>query len=779
MAAGKLPNTIIELKDIKKILQVLLGNWHIVLVCVLVSAVAAYFYSYRLPKIYAARTQVILKSDEIYPIQQNMLQDLGFYYSWEKMSNEKNIIASTDIISQVVSKVKSDVSYYIVGRLHTGEVYAGTPFSVDAKIYNGRFYDLPFTIKIISPESFGLSYESEGKQVDFTSNFGEPILNSEFYIVINKSSAVNSTTIESIREITYQFKVHEPWSLVNRFQNNLKVADLEYTAILQVTLEDEIPERAVAFLDTLTRVYIDNSLKTKIRVNENTIKYIDKQLEGVTNILDSIEDILENYKEQKNIIDLSKEEGTYYQRLMNFEEQKRRLELKLKSHEYLKNYITSNLNRELLPPSDYIGDEDSYLRSTVSQLYSLKLSINNALFTSTEKSTAIKETEYKIELLRSEILKYINGAEKAIQEKMLTVDEEIANYEGLLRTVPKNQREILNITRKMQVNEKMYLYLLEKRAETVIARANIVSDINVIESAHSLGVVKPDIGKIYSSFLSTGFLIAMLVGFMRAIFFVKIDNVEALKESTSLAILGEVYFSDEAKDNYMIVEANLKSIVTESFRSIRTNLEYMSPDKPGKGKVILVSSNRPGVGKTFCSVNLAAILAKGGKKVLLLEMDLHKPRLQRAFSVVKEVGMSTLLIGKSSIEESINTQALEGLDIITSGPIPPNASELILSENLRKLLHYARDKYDFVMIDTPPMGIISDAKVLMKYSDINIYVINAMKSPNESLQFAEKLSEEGIVSGLALVLNSVKPRNSKYYYKKYKYDYNVGYSQRE
>lgn len=779
MSTASKSTSIIEIKDIKRVLLFIADSWLIILVSLVLSIGAAFFYSYKLPKIHAAKARILLKQPETYSYQEDLFKGLGIYSSYERMANEQRILTSTDLISQTITKLKLDVSYFIVGKIRTMEVFSGTPFEVQAQIYSFPFYEMPFTFRIIDEQSFELSYSEQGKSpVSIKGKFGEPIINNSFYLLIKNQGGINAATINSLREITYQFIVRHRGNLLTAYRSALSVQNIEWSHILEVTMEHESQERAVDFLDSLCTAYIQNSLKTRIRINENTINYIDKQLGQVVAVLDSIENILESFKESRAILNLNKEENTYYENLTDFELKKRNLELQQKSMEYLKNYITANLNRELRPPSIYIDDNDSYLKKAVNELYNYQVQINNILFTGTEKTTNAKEIEYKIELLRNDMLKYIVSSEKAIEEKMRAIDGEISHYESLLKGIPRNQRQMLNINRKLQVNEKMYLYLLEKRAETVIAKAGIVSDISVVETAYPVGVVKPELNKIYYSFISGGVIVALIISFIKMIFFGKINNIHELRELTKLPAVGEIYHAKEVGGEYLVVDKFPRSYTTESFRSLRTNLEYLGADvASGRGKVVLITSNRPGAGKTFCSVNLAAILAKGGKKVVLLELDLHKPKLQTAFGINTEQGISTVLIGKISAHESISRTNLDNLDVILSGPTPPNASELILSKNLLSLVEYTRANYDYIIIDTPPMGIISDALVLLKHSDINLYILNTKHGARESLQYAHNVVESNKSASFAFVLNDVKPKLSGYYYKNYGNGYGYGYNE--
>ncbi|TAL58435.1 MAG: polysaccharide biosynthesis tyrosine autokinase [Bacteroidetes bacterium] len=766
-------NAIVDVKDIKKVIKTFANNWLIIVFCVAISALLAFLYSYKLPRIYGAKMQLLLSSSQTYSYQDKLFEGLGLSTAnYERMSNELRVITSTDLLSQTVAKLNAGISYFIVGKVLTKEVYSGTPFLVEAQIYSDGFYEFPFTFKFIDVNSYEISYDENEEKVVKKYEFGVPVINNNYYLLVNKTAAVNPTTVSSFP--IYQFVIHNNQNLLYQYKNSIKAENLEYTGILELNLEDESPERAETFLDTLARVYISNSLKTKFTINANTIVFIDKQIREIHIILDSLENMLDSFKEQKDILNLSKEEDTYYRELTSFEAKKRGLEMQLKGSSYLKNYIVSNMNKELLPPFAYIDNSDAYLTNAITKLYDYQVNINSMLFSSTEKSTTVKEMEYKVELLRSDILKYLASSEKAISEKIQAVEEEIAFYEGQLKGVPRNQRQMLNINRKIGVNEKMYLYLLEKRAETIIAKASIISDISIIESPHSIGIVKPELPKIYYTFTSLGLLVSLVIVFLRSILFGSIESVEDMRDLTNLPVVGEVFHAKEAKASYLVVDTQPRSFIAESFRALRTNLEYLSPDV--KNKVILITSNSPSAGKTFCSVNLSAILAKGGKKVLLLELDLHKPKIHTALQLKSEIGISTVLIGKCTSSEAVINSQIENLDVILSGPTPPNASELILSDNLTGLLSYAKSKYDYIIIDTPPMGIISDAQVLMKHSNINLFVINSRRGSFEGLQFAHTMIETQKISGsFAFILNSVKPKYSRYYYKGYKYNYGEGY----
>ncbi|MBL0049551.1 MAG: polysaccharide biosynthesis tyrosine autokinase [Bacteroidetes bacterium] len=769
--------SLIDINDLNKGLKIISENWLIMVLFLGISYILAYVYIHKLTEYSAAKTQILIKSEETYDYQSQIMAGLGqsynYYSSYEKISNEMRVIKSYDLIEKAVSKLNLDVSYYIVGRLKTTEIYESKPFQVVVSSINPGLYEQTIKLNFIDDKRYRLKYERYGESVVHDYFFDREAVDTDFKIVVTKNSGIDKNSALSLKDLEYQFKVHKKSNLITKYQSTLSVENEEYTAILTLLVEDEIPERAVLFLDTLSKVYLDYSLKSKVDINENTLRYIDKQLDEVIQILSQIEDDLENYKKKKSILDLTKEEDSYFQQLTDFESQKTKLELQLQTIGELEKYIILDKDPELLPPSFYINNEDDFLKKSVGELYAFQIARNGALFNSTVKNMSITEIDQKIKLLKNNILTYLGNTKVAIQDNINRVTKAINTYEGSIQNIPQKQRQLLNIARKQQVYEKMYSFLLEKKSSTIIAKAGIVPETKIIESARSIGVVKPDKTKILYSFLGGSLILSLIIVFIRTAFFSRIESVQELKALTTLPILGEILFSKAGKSSYIVVDADPKSPITESFRSMRTNLEYMASNS--KSKLVIITSNNPGEGKTFCSINLASILAKAGKKVLIIELDLHKPKVHLGLNMKSEFGVSNILIGKESTKNSILKTSIENLDTILAGPTPPNASELILSQHMLEMLDYGRENYDYVVVDTPPVGLISDAFILMKYADISLFVLNVRFATKGSVNNAHEIVELNKLQNFGFVLNGVREKKSKYYYNRYSYGYGFGY----
>ena len=771
---------IIEASDLRYFIRVFSRNWYLVVVAVLLSAVLSYLYSYKIPEVYGASTQILLKDKEVYNYQSQVYQNIGYVAAYGDIINQKRVLTSYDLIDKTLGKLDFDVSYYIIGRFKTSEVYHALPFEVSINVLDPKLNGKPFDLRIVDPDHFELSYDSGSGIITKQHPFGEDIADKDFLLRVERTERILPKHIERLAASDYQFVPHDRNWLVNKYKYGMQVENLEYTTILQVTVEDQIPIKAKLFLDSLSAQYIHYTLQSEFDINQNTLNYIDRQLDEVTQILNRFEQELEDYKLNKDILDLSREEQRYFQELVKYDNDRRKYELMLGSLADLEDYVLNVGEEKLLPPSLYLLEGDDFQRQTLKELYNMQMQRNRMLFEAKEEIESVQQLDEVIRLTKGNLLLYIRNTRTALNQKIEDVEGQIRDYEGLIRNVPRTQRDILNIERKVQVNEKLYLFLLEKRANTVIARAGIIPQTKVIEKARSLGVVRPDKLKILYGFIVGGLMVSLVIVFVRVMFYDRIENADQLKEVTHLPVFGEIIASEKAEENYVVVDSDPKAAITESFRTVRTNLEYLPETE--HGKVVLVTSYRPNEGKTFCSVNLSAILAKAGKRVLLLELDLHKPKVGKGLNMTHPQGLSNLLVGKVGLDEVILPTQIEGFDVILSGPAPPNASELVLSKHLEHLFREGRLRYDYVIIDTPPVGLITDALVLMKHADANLFVINTRFANKDHVRNAVEVHEANPARNFGFIVNGVRMKKSKYYYNtnygygyRYAYGYGSGY----
>ncbi|MBX3165644.1 MAG: polysaccharide biosynthesis tyrosine autokinase [Bacteroidetes bacterium] len=766
---------IVSAKDLNLVVRILKSNWWIPLVILPVLYAIGMFYVYRLTTIYKASTEVLLKSEDTY-YRSNVLSDANFY-SYIDNSNETRIIQSYDMANAVVDKLidRLQVSYFIVGKVRTSEFFSGMPFRITVNSINPAFYEQPFDFKLLNYNMYEITYKKNGEERVIEGEFDKPLLDLDLSIQIDRDGNLSEKTAQSFKFIFYQFVVHSKDYLISKIRGNLSVQNPEYTQILRITLSDAIPERAVLILDTLNKVYADSKLQTKYELNDRTIEYIDRQLNEITFSLKSIEDTMQNYKQKKSIINLDWQQTDFLGKIGIYDGQKSQLKLQLQALEDLEKYIIEDKDPQFLPPSVFISEKDGFMNHAVTDLYSKQIELNKMTGIAKETNPVVQELRNSITKTKQDLLVYINNTRKAAKQQIQSIEAEIFDYINEARMIPGKQRELLNIQRKADVSGKLYDFLLEKKATTKIAKAGIVSNIKIVEAPRYTGIDSPDRNKIQKQFLSVGLLLSVIIIILRSALFQKIKTVAHLQDLTSLPLVGVLPRIKDADSNGIVVEQSPNSAIAESFRNFRTNLQYAAINETNK--TYLITSFLPGEGKTFTSVNIASVIAKSGKKTLIMELDLHKPRVYMRFGLPAQTkGITTFINGTDTYEDIISPTHIPNLYCMFSGPVPPNPSEFVLSERMKELIEKAKSEFDCVIIDTPPAGLLSDSIYLMQYVNTSVFVLNTQSSTKKVITFLEDIVQANKISNILLLLNGVTGfTKRRYYYQGYGYSYGYGY----
>jgi capsular exopolysaccharide synthesis family protein len=775
--ANNKKQAIVSQKDFNLVLRIVKSNWWIPLIVLPIFYFIGTFYVYRLTTVYKASTEFLLKAEDTY-YKNNVLSDQSFYSlgSYVDNSNETRIIQSYDLASKVVDKLLDhlQVSYFIVGKVRTTEQFIGMPFRVEVKSMNPGFYEKIFDFRIVDFGNYEISYEDGPNRQIKKGKFNEELVDLDLNVKIVRSDNFTENTVTSLKEIFYQFSVHNKDFLVASIRSNLTVENPEYTQILKVDLKDVIPERAVLILDTLNQVYAESKLKSKFELNERTVAYIDRQLNEITFSLKSIEDTMQNYKEKKSIINLDWQQQDFLGKISVYDGQKSQMQLQVQALDDLEKYIVEDKDPQFLPPSVFVSEKSGFMSQAVQDLYAKQIELNKLYNLVKENNPMIADLKASIKKTKQDLLIYITNTRKAAQLQIEGLNKEILDYINQAKLIPGKQRDILNIQRQATVSEQLYNFLLEKKASTKIARASIVPDVKIIEAPRFSGVDSPDKPKIQKQFISVGLLITVIIIILRAVLYSKIKNVEHLKDLTDLPLVGVLPFVKDADKEGVIVEESPNSLIAESFRNFRTNLQYARAETDAR--IFLVTSFLPGEGKTFTSINLAAVLAKSGKKTVVIELDLHKPRIYKQFGLSAQTkGITTCITGQNTFEEIISPTYLPNLYCIFSGPIPPNPSDFVLSDKMQEIIRKAKEQFDYVIIDTPPAGLLSDSIYLIQNVDASIFVLNTRTSTKRVITFVENLIENNSLKNIFLLLNGVSRPSKRYYYQGYGYNYGYGY----
>ena len=768
---------IISQRDISLLLRVFKSNWWVPLLFVGITYAIGTFYVYRLTIVYKASTEFLLQSEDAY-YKNSVLSEENFYNfnSYVDNSNETRVIQSYDLASKVVDKLIDDilVSYYIVGKVRTTEQFVGMPFKIVASSINPNLCEQVFDFRILNYDEYEIAHEVEGKIVKLKGQFNKELVDLDLRIRVDRNENFTKMSSEVLKDIFYQFVVHSKEYLITNLRNNLAVENPEFTRVLKVSLKDVIAERAVLILDTLNSVYAQNKLKAKYELNERTVDYIEKQLNEIKYSLKSIEDTMQDYIAKKAIINLDWEQKDFLEKISSFDKEKSVFEIQSRALNDLEKYIIEDKDPQFLPPNVFISEKEGFMSHAVTELYSKQIELNRLFSEARDSNPAIEGLKKSIAKTKADLLVYITNTRKAVNSQIISIDKEIWQYANDAKLIPTKQRDILNIQRQASVSEELYNFLLEKKASTKIAKASIVPDVKIIEAPRSVGIDSPNKAKTLNQFVSAGLLVSLIVIIIRSFFYTKIISVEYLKEITKLPLVGVLPRDKLENTQGITVFDKPHSFLAESFRNFWTNLQYASVDQ--KGKTFLITSYLPGEGKTFTSVNLATILAKSGKKTVIIELDLHKPSIYKRFGLSpREEGITTYITGNTPLDDIIKPSVIENLYCIFAGPIPPNPSEFVLSDKMKDLIDYVKERFDYVIIDTPPAGLLSDAIYLVQHVDFSVFVLNTRTSNKRVVNFVEDLVENNNLRNIFFLLNGVAAPKKRYYHPGYGYNYGYYY----
>lgn len=769
-------NKLMDAKDLLFIWRMIIKNISFIIVIPLIAYGIGYIYTYRLTNIHGARAELLLKSNDTYDYQDPIYKGLGAYGVYMDVQNQIRILNSRDLIGEVIDKINIGTSYFVVGRIKKVEVFETLPFKSEAKVLNEQMYEKPVQVEIIDASSYRLTYEVNGQTVREIYPFNQKIQNSDFILQLKTRYQLDAENIDEVKASNYEIVFHSRNYLINKYQSSLEIENIEHTSVIALNITDELANRAIVYLDTLTQSYVDYSERIQLEVNENTLENIQKQIDTVSVLIKKKESELLLYKDENAILNIDKEEDDFFLEYIAFTKEKRLLEQKRGSIKALRQYLNSSEDGRTLPPSFYIEQRDAYLAEAIGNIRQKQINYEIDKTQMSEDNLRMINAKKEIALLISDVSDYLDNLIVALNREIEVADRFINDYKGDIKKLPKSAQGIMNIQRELDVNNRMYLFLLEKRTNTLIARAGIIPQVRIIEKTVGTGIVYPNKTKIIRLFLLGGFILAFLVAILRKLFFERIENVTELAEASNMNVVGGVSHIKKI-DQPIIVDSQPKSHITESFRTIRTNLSFLGGVKIElKAKKIMLSSFFPGEGKTFCSSNLSVLIAKSKKRVLIIDFDLHRPKVHKMFYLKNTIGVSNYIIGKNSFDEVVRKDVYPNLDVITAGPIAPNPSELILRNQVADLIAHAESEYDYVIIDTSPFGLLNDTLELLKHVDAFLVIMSAKYTRKKGVEHIDQILQKFNQVDKGLVLNGIKESRLQYYYSKYTYKYTYGYN---
>lgn len=762
--------------DIKKFIYLILSHWWLFGIALFISLTIAYLVNRYSQEVYSVNCSLIIGEEKsgVGTIE-GVLDELSRLKNKKRkavVENEISILKSYKMARLALEELDFKITYTAVGRREIAEtqLYNDCPFEVipDSSY---TFLRGTYFLNIISNDRYRLSI---GEEFQKEFEFGEYFENdaTRFKIILRDPKEFNFTSNTSNK---YYFTFNDINSLANFYQKalNVEVND-DKGAVLTLNMNGFVEDQLADYLNKLMEVYIRSNLEEKNITSENTIQFIDQQLGGIVDSLETTGLRLQQFRTTHKVIDLSKEGNFLFEKLQELQSDKAVYDIKTNYYNYLLEYITDkDATADLVAPS-VVGIQDNLLNRIVAEINELNTQKRQMEFSSSEGSPQLALIDSQIRNARDVLKENLRSLIESNQIALDNLNGRIAKIEKEVQKLPGTERQMIDIQRKFAINDQIYTFLLEKRAEAGITRASNISDHKILDIARPENAikVKPNTSMNYVIGLICGGGIPLVLILLVNFFNTRITDKKYLEENLKASIIGNIGHNDGGTE--LPVIENPRSSLAESFRALRTNLQYILKEK--KTGVIAVTSAVSGEGKTFCAVNLACIIAMSGKKTLLMGLDLRKPKIHRIFSLDNSQGISTYLIGKTEYNSTIFKTNINNLSIAISGPVPPNPAELIGTEKMNSFIETAMKEFEYIIIDTPPVAIVTDTLLLKSLLDSLIFVVRHNYSEKQVVELANSLHEKHLLNSLGIVVNDIQLRGYYGYSYRYGYGYGYGYS---
>lgn len=739
----------------KKIIYTLWKSKFLIVFCVAIAISIAWWKTYYATPIYTIGASLQLKDNKKGTSPASLLYPQDMFGGSKRLSAELKFIRSYPFIKRVCEKMDMRVFYYQEGNIRTTEIYPtqNAPFeviiSVDA---DSNLVELPnYKIKFEDEKTFRLIESNEEWDKARSYKFGETISESTTtFKILNKNL---------VKETVYGFYFTNPSSLARNFLGSLSGNVEEDASLIRLNLISSVPERATDFITNLMQEYIAYGLEDKNIEAARTIDFIDEQLSQIRDSLFLIEDKIQNFKSNNKFIVGEDAIGRNLELYTSLEDESRKLQMKGKYLDYLIAYIKENDNYKGITTPAAVGVQDGIAGTLIGRLVDLQIQREVYLEKGNAKNPFLVEINVEIDKIRESLLEHLNNTKLNDRITVEDVRSRIKTLNNQMNSLPSAERKLVNINRLYTINEEIYILLLNKRMEASITQAAATEESQILEPPFNYGAISPNPRQNYLMALLLGLIVPIAFIYLKSYFRDTVENIDEVKSISSVPILGLVMHSKKRKKekNTPLVHEQPKSALAEAFRSIRSNLLFLM-GRVEKTSVLMISSSISGEGKSFCSANISISLASTGKRTILIVADMRKPQMYVPMpnNEYNKNGLSTYLIGSKSLEQVIQNTSVDSLDVIYSGAVPPNPAELLMGESMDKLIRELKKQYDYIIIDTPPLGLVSDALILGKYADATVYIVRQDRTPIEKLKGLERIYTEQMLKNVGIIFNDVK-----------------------
>ncbi len=743
----------------------------IIIICV---AVAVVYLRYTVP---LYQSQLVLQVGSKNTADQVLKVENFQENNDDDVAKDVELLKSKLLLKRSLLKLPLEVSYFNKGKFLTFELYKNSPLTVNFQILDSTIIGLPFYVELTNNNKFKL-YENETFLGEFSNNHEINLPKINLNIHIEDYEGVNASQSD-IKGTSMYFTINDIESLTNNYISKLTVYPLNPMAkTISLTFQDNNALKTADVVTALANEYIVYDIEERSKSSKKVIEFLDDQLDKYYNKVKLSENSIEDFQKTNKLADIDKFSSLYVERvnklendLIDFDLQKSVL---IEINNSLKGKIKEINVYNLLPILS--GTEyEARITALITDLQELLVARQKILTESTKESETLKLQDQQIEIQKEVLFKSISALVEKLEFRRKGIVNKIDEIQKKYLNVPAKELEYARLQRVLSIDEKFFTLIMEKRTEYSISEAGFVPQHTILDKAIVPGApFSPNKKIIIITGILLGVVISIVILILKYVLKNTISTMDEISKHANLAvsILGSVpVYTREIPVSQLVINRDPKSIISESFRAIRTNLQFISKDEGSK--LMAITSTISGEGKTFCTLNLGGIIAMSGKKVIILDLDMRKPKIHIGFGVKNNHGMSTILIDQDNIKDCIHHSELENLHFITSGPIPPNPSELIINGKLDYIVNELKKDYDLVIIDNPPIGLVSDAMEMLKKADYPIYVFKSEYSRKNFINNLNKLIVENGIKKLSIILNGVDYTN-KYYSYGYNYNYSYG-----
>lgn len=754
--------------DLREQLENYLFHWKWFVLGIAIALLGAYLYLRYTPSQYSVSTTILIddKNSGGIPSELSAFADLGLMGgSKASLDNEMELLKSKSLSERVVKYLGINITYFKQGNVIKSELFRkDAPIKINFFSADSLFYklDTTFTVTTTSSATFKLE-DAEGNESK-NHNFGELIKTSYGEITVTPLKTGKYVDNEEVLVHITPFE-----QVAAKYRNALQIQPVSKQAsVLRISLTDRVKLKAQEILDNLVAQYNNDAVEDKNLMAKNTNEFIAQRILIVNEELMGVEAGAAQFKTENKLTNIATEAGLVVSSRAELEKKMLDLNTQLKLTEYVSDYVNANPG-ELIPANLGIGDAS--IDGNTTKYNQLVLERNRILKGSSDINPVIITLNGQIKNLQESIKQSLVNLKASLKISLNAVKNQESRLASTISEVPQQERVFRGIQRKQQIMEAIYLYLLQKREENAITMAVTLPSAKIIDKAYGSNIpVAPKRNIIYLAALFLGTLIPFGVIYIMSLLDNKVHNRKDVENMVKAPVLGDI--PNTKAENKIVISGNDRSSVSEAFRLLRTNMNFMLPGTKEGGKTIFITSTLSSEGKTFVSINLAEVLALTNQKVLLIGADIRKPKIGDYLNINFEKGLTHYLMDKALKESDIIESGKQvNFDFISSSIIPPNPSELLMNGRFEEVLAYGKQHYDYVIVDTAPVHLVADTLLLGHHADLFIYVVRANYLDKRLLVIPKMMHEEKRLPNMAMLVNASNLERG------YGYGYGYGYTE--